>query len=86
MEAHNATQVESITELNAGDTVTVKGNGADVTHEVTSRGTDAAGREFVAFTVDGFTYTLRDSEPHPLTTGGIRAAGIGAVTVGVIEQ
>jgi len=76
-------EANTVQELEAGDKVTVSGNGVDVTHEITSRAVDASGREFAAFTVDGFTYTLRDAEPHPLTTGGIRAASIGAVTVQV---
>jgi len=83
MEAQNATmtEVESITELLEGDTVTVRGNGLDLTTEVGTIGLDEW-KGMMAATLepaDGMTYTLTDTD-HPLQSDGI-TANVGSVTV-----
>ena len=85
MEAHNATTVESITELTAGDTVTVSGNGLDVTTEVGVIKHDSwKGKQTATLNpVDGNTWTLTDTD-HPLQSDGI-TANVGAVTVELHE-
>ena len=85
MEAHNATTVESITELTAGDTVTVSGNGLDVTTEVGVIKHDSwKGKQTATLNpVDGNTWTLTDTD-HPLQSDGIMA-NVGAVTVELHE-
>ena len=81
MEQHNATTVESITELNAGDTVTVTGNGMDVTAEVADISHDSwKGKQAATLEpTDGYTWTLTDTN-HPLQSDGILSNN-GAVTV-----
>ena len=81
MEAHNATKVESITELTAGDTVTVTGNGMDVTADVADISHDSwKGKEAATLEpTDGYTWTLTDTN-HPLQSDGIMSNN-GAVTV-----
>ena len=85
MEAHNATTVESITELTAGDTVTVSGNGLDVTTEVGVIKHDSwKGKQTAMLNpVDGNTWTLTDTN-HPLQSDGIMSNN-GAVTVELHE-
>jgi len=85
MEQNNATQVESITELTAGDTVAVKGNGLDVTTTVDDISVSSwKGKQCATLTpVDGNTYTLTDTD-HPLQSDGI-TANVGAVTVKRLE-
>ena len=81
MEAQNATTVESITELTAGDTVTVTGNGMDVTADVADISHSSwMGKETATLEpTEGNTFTLTDSE-HVLKSNGI-TAHVGAVTV-----
>ena len=81
MEQNNATTVESITELNAGDTVTVTGNGMDVTAEVADISHDSwKGKQAATLEpTDGYTWTLTDTN-HPLQSDGI-LSNVGAVTV-----
>jgi len=80
MEAQNATTVESITELLTGDTVTVTGNGMDVTGEVTDISLNEWTDKMTA-TVETNTHTwsLTDTD-HPLQSDGITSNN-GAVTV-----
>jgi len=80
MEAQNATTVESITELLTGDTVTVTGNGMDVTGEVTDISLNEWTDKMTATVeTDTHTYTLTDTD-HPLQSDGITSNN-GAVTV-----
>lgn len=81
MEQNNATMVESITELTEGDTVTVTGNGLDVTTEVGVIGHDSwKGKQTATLEpTDGNTWTLTDTD-HPLQSDGI-TSNVGAVTV-----
>ena len=81
MEQHNATTVESITKLMTGDTVTVTGNGMDVTAEVADISHDSwKGKQAATLEpTDGFTWTLTDTN-HPLQSDGILSNN-GAVTV-----
>ena len=81
MEQDNATTVESITELTAGDTVTVTGNGMDVTAKVADISHDSWKRKQSATLepTDGYTWTLTDTD-HPLQSDGIMSNN-GAVTV-----
>lgn len=83
MEAQQATKVESIDELNAGDTVTVSGNGLNVTTEVEdiSKSSWTGKNSATLAPVDGYTATLTDAD-HPLQSNGI-TANVGAVTVKV---
>jgi len=84
MEAHNATTVESITELTAGDTVTVTGNGMGETGEVADISFSTwKGKMTATVEADGNTWTLTDTD-HPLQSDGITANN-GAVTVELHE-
>jgi len=83
MEQNTATmtEVESITELLEGDTVTVRGNGLDLTTEVGKIGLDEWKGKMTA-TLEpsgGMTYTLTDTD-HPLQSDGI-TSNVGSVTV-----
>ena len=80
MEQHNATTVESITKLMTGDTVTVTGNGMDVTGEVTDISLNEwKDRMTATVETDTHTWTLTDTD-HPLQSDGITSNN-GAVTV-----
>ena len=81
MSKTNTTTVESITELTAGDTVTVTGNGMDVTADVADISHDSwKGKEAATLEpTDGYTWTLTDTN-HPLQSDGIMSNN-GAVTV-----
>ena len=81
MEQNNGVQVESITKLSAGDTVTVTGNGMDVTAKVADISHDSwKGKEAATLEpTDGHTWTLTDTN-HPLQSDGI-LSNVGAVTV-----
>ena len=75
------TDVESIEELTSGDTVTVSGNGLDLTSEVAeiSESSWTGKKSATLAPVDGYTATLTDSD-HSLQSDGI-TANVGAVTV-----
>jgi len=80
MEQHNATTVESITKLMTGDTVTVTGNGMDVTGEVDDISFSTwKGKMTATVQADGNTWTLTDTD-RPLQSDGILSNN-GAVTV-----
>ena len=81
MEQHNATKVESITQLTAGDTVTVTGNGMDVTAKVADISQSSPNDRLTAWLepTDGCTWSLTDTT-HPLQSDGIMSKN-GAVTV-----
>jgi len=85
MAQQNATEIRSIDALSEGDSVRVTGNGADVEHEIESVGYDSwKDRDVVSFVANGFTYTLYDNDA-PLCSDGIRACGIGAVQVELVD-
>jgi len=81
MEQTNSRQVESITELTVGDTVTVTGNGMDVTATVGDISHDSwKGKQAATLEpTDGYTWTLTDTD-HPLQSDGI-LCNVGAVKV-----
>lgn len=71
MEQHNATMVDSITNLMQGDTVTVTGNGIDATGEVDDISFSTwKGKMTATVQADGNTWTLTDTD-HPLQSDGI---------------
>ena len=75
-----ADTVESVTELNEGETVSVNGNGLDVTGEVTAIEHSSWSDSLTARVhVDGDTWSLTDTN-NPLQSDGI-VANVGAVTV-----
>ena len=79
------TEVESITELTEGDTVSVTGNGLDVTADVAVIELDSWKDKQTATLepTDGHTWTLTDTD-HPLQSDGI-TANVGSVTVQRVE-
>ena len=75
-----ADTVESVAELNEGETVSVNGNGLDVTGEVTAIEHSSWSDSLTARVhVGGDTWSLTDTN-HPLQSDGI-VANVGAVTV-----
>ena len=81
MEAENGNKVKSITQLTAGDTVTVTGNGMDVTAKVADISQSSPNDRLTAWLepTDGYTWSLTDTT-HPLQSDGIMSNN-GAVTV-----
>ena len=81
MGGQNGNKVESITQLTAGDTVTVTGNGMDVTAKVADISQSSPNDRLTAWLepTDGYTWSLTDTT-HPLQSDGIMSNN-GAVTV-----
>jgi len=81
------TEVDSVTELNVGDRVHVEGNGVDVTHEIEHAGEDAFGDEYASFNTEGFSYTIKERSPHPLSMNNkFLLAGHGTVDVKLVNN
>lgn len=89
MEAQQTTtEVTSVEELSKGDTVTVTGNGADVTREVVSFHESGSLYGGMVARLEGtdFAYQLKSGSSGPLTTGDkMKLVGVGAVNVELHE-